>query len=255
MKRGQYIGVTGFMTSEEVKDVMSVIPKDTDILFMVGVLTSFKRIDTGENNWPNSFPEPKKIRSIFPADERALNLIHYSCGHTSRFLDEEVDRIVEEFGGPNLDGFQFNQEHWPSTSRLSRIKNSYPELRIVLQTGKGFILDDPDSPKALVECFREMYPNGEVDDLILDLSRGLGKPMNVDLILRHVDAIYSADLGIGVTVAGGRDSTNVHEIRPILRNYPVSWDTQHNVRNDDDTLNLDKTKSYTIESYKLGDRT
>lgn len=254
MKKGPYIGITGFMTRKEVEEVMSVIPKDAKRKFMVGVLTSFKRISEGKNNWPNSFPEPKDMGCILTDDKRALNLFHYWYGNTCRFLDEEIERIIEDFGGSNLDGFQFNTKDWPRTSRMTSIRRMFPEMRIVLQAGEEYVTEDLKSPAILVESFKRAYPNGEVDDLILDLSRGLGKPMNVDLILRHVDALYSADLGIGVTVAGGRDSTNIHEVMPILRNYPVSWDTQHNVRNDDDSLNLDKAKAYTIESYKLENR-
>ncbi len=63
MKKKPYVGVTGFMSSQEVIDTMKNINfKKAERLLMVGVLASSKTIRGGANKWPNRYPPLGEIK-------------------------------------------------------------------------------------------------------------------------------------------------------------------------------------------------
>lgn len=253
MKREPYIGITGFMTREEVDEVMRAIPEGSTKKFMVGVLASQKTIAGLPNKWPERYPITRDIARIFSDDERALNLIHYGDGMKHhKGLGKVLISITREYVGPNLHGFQLNMT-WPEAEEIREFKAEYPEMQIVLQAGTRTLKDTDESAERLVNSFKTAFPNGEVDYLILDLSGGLGKELNPDLIMRHIEAIETANLDVGVVLAGGLHGKNSHIVAPILRRFPnTGTDAEGKLRDPiTDNLNMKAAIDYTSTYYRL----
>ncbi|MDO8507607.1 MAG: hypothetical protein Q7S53_03490 [bacterium] len=253
MKREPYIGITGFMTREEVDEVMSAIPEGSTKKFMVGILASQKTIAGLPNKWPERYPITRDIAKITSDDERALNLVHYGDGMKHHEgLGKVLISITREYGGPNLHGFQLNMT-WPEAREITEFKEKYPEMQIVLQAGTRTLKNTDESAEKLVNGFQTAFPNGEVDYLILDLSGGLGKELNPDLIMRHIEAIETANLDVGVVLAGGLYGKNSNIVAPILRRFPnTGTDAEGKLRDPiTDKLNIKEAIDYTSTYYRL----
>ncbi len=255
MRRVPYIGITGFMNRKEVEEVMSVIPEGAVHKFMVGVLASPKTISGAGNKWVGRYPLAEKIGGIFPEDKRAFNLIHYGDGlKSSEGLGKTLISVREQFGGPNMHGYQLNMA-WPKGQEIAEFKEKYPEMQIVLQAGRWALEDSTESALSLMKRFRETYPNGEVDYLILDISGGLGVPLSPSLMVTNLKIMQAAALDVSYTAAGGLHKGNLHLINPIVEICPdISLDAEGALRNPmDDSLIMSEAIGYTKGAYeKLG---
>lgn len=98
MKNYPYIGITGFMSSDEVRLILDTFIKSrpwvrnsfgqtvfrgkNDRILMVGVLASMKTLYGKTNKWPNRYPKIEDIKNIFLCNSKhLLNLIHYGTKH------------------------------------------------------------------------------------------------------------------------------------------------------------------------------
>jgi hypothetical protein len=255
MKRVPYIGITGFMTRQEVDEVMSVIPQNSNHKFMVGVLASPKTISGAGNKWVGRYPFADEIGKIFSGDKRAFNLIHYGDGlKSSEGLGKTLISVREQFGGPNMHGYQLNMA-WPKGKEIAEFKEKYPEMQIVLQAGRWALEDSTDSALAMVRRFREAYPNGEVDYLILDISGGLGVPLSPSLMVTNLKIMQAAALNVSYTAAGGLHKGNLHLVDRVVEICPdISLDAEGALRDPmDDSLIMSEAIGYTKGAYeKLG---
>lgn len=252
MNRAPYIGITGFMSRKEVDEVMSVIPENATHKFMVGVLASPKTIFGDGNKWSGRYPKRGDIAGIFPDNARAFNLIHYGDGlKSSEGLGKTLIMIAEEYGGENLHGFQLNMA-WPDGKEIAEYKERYPEAQIVLQAGRWALEDSTDSALAMVRRFREAYPGGEVDYLILDISGGLGVPLSPSLMVTNLKIMQAAALDVSYTAAGGLHKGNLHLLDPIIEVCPdISIDAEGALRMGPyDQLVIPEAVAYTTGAYK-----
>ncbi len=252
MRHEPYIGITGFMTREEVETVMGAIPSNASRKFMVGVLASPKTIYGNGNKWTGRYPMGNDISGIFTDDPRAFNLIHYGDGlKSSEGLGEALMMIASDIAGPNLHGFQLNMA-WPEAGEIAKFKEKFPEMQIVLQAGRWTLKDSTETALELVKRFRAAYLNGEVDYLILDISGGLGIELFPGLMVKNMKAIKAAALDIGITVAGGLHKGNLDLLDPILEICPdASVDAEGALRmGPDDHLVLSEAIGYTKGAYK-----
>src|SRR3989344_2763546 len=78
MKRAPYIGVTGFMTPQEVRAGLRGFGASSGRKLMVGVLASSETLAGRTGKWRRRYPKIERIHEIFQAHPSALNLIHYS---------------------------------------------------------------------------------------------------------------------------------------------------------------------------------
>lgn len=232
-----YIGVSGFMSADEVHAALDAFPACGRLL-MVGVLVSSKTLGGERNKYPRRYPRIEDVAGIFPDDPRALRLVHYSADLPP---DREVLTRLYEVAGPRCDGFQFNVE-WPYRDDLlalhERAERDGRRLRVVLQARPGNVP-------------AQGYFYDVVTDLLFDGSGGRGVPLDrafVDEGLRRARHQWHAPkLGpVGLGVAGGLSAQTIAGVADLLR-AGVSCDAEGALRDAADgggNIDLDKVRSY-----------
>ncbi len=209
---------------------------------MVGVLASSKTLKGIPNKYPNRYPDPKTFSSIFQADRRALNLIHYATDDRST-LRGQVGKLVE-LGGPYLDGFQFNIP-WPSPSAIHR-----PGLRTILQIGSRALEECANDPQRV--CDKLTYYDPEVTDVLIDASGGRGIPINAETAASYVEAISERIPRLGIGIAGGLSAESLGIIAPLLKRFPqTSIDAEGCLRTAEDHLDIARMTSYLASAISI----
>lgn len=203
-----YIGITGFMSREEVVHVLKTVPVDTGRLIMIGVLASQKTMQGIPNKWPNRYPEALKISDIFPNDPRVLNLIHYNTKEQDTLGYQLL--AITELGGENLNGLQLNMA-WPSPDVIKAFRKVQPAKQIVLQIGGHAFELVNHSPRQLAAKVAEY--ERIIDYVLLDPSGGYGRPLDPERIREYLYTLQAKNLDIGLGTAGGLSPTTIHLIR------------------------------------------
>ena len=222
-----YIGITGFMSADEVKQVIEGVDfKTSGKLLMVGVLASLKTLGGQQNKWPNRYPVFDQIKDIFQDNENCLNLIHYNTKDVSLLLSQMVE--VTAKAGPNFHGFQLNIA-WPDLLVLEGYRHLNPGKVIVLQIGSGAFNQVSNSPTQLAQKVRHYI--GLVDYVLLDPSGGLGQPFSPESIRDYLYELKKFEGQIGIGVAGGLSPSTLHLLQPLLEEYPnISIDAEGKLR-------------------------
>lgn len=242
-----YVGITGFMSQNEIQSVLDSMPKDSNRLLMVGVLASQKTLRGEKNKWPNRYPRVGNIGDIFFRDSRTLNLIHYNTKEPES-LAEQLDEMTR-LGGQNLEGFQLNLA-WPSRDAIIAYHKVCGGKFIVLQVGgKAFEMVN-HSPKELAE--RVSWYEHVVDYVLLDPSGGYGVPFDTNKARIYLEALRGYNLDIGLGVAGGLSPTTLNLVQPLLSDFPdLSWDAEGKLRDEQDNLVIRTSVDYVQMSCRL----
>lgn len=238
-----YIGITGFMTNEEVIDILNLFPISSKRLLMVGVLASWKTLY--ENKASNRYPNIDNIAKIFPSHLLALNLIHYNTKNTENLCEQLV--LLSRLGGKNLHGFQLNMT-WPPTYELYKFRSKYPDHIIVLVI-TAQALNETNSPNVLVSKIEDY--KGLVDYVLLDQSEGYGIPLDTELMQKCID-VLKLNRSMGIVVAGGLSSKTLNLVEPLIKNFPdLSIDAEDRLRDDNDLLNLNLARDYVCRALQM----
>lgn len=242
-----YVGITGFMSQNEIQSVLDSMPKDSNRLLMVGVLASQKTLRGEKNKWPNRYPEVGRISEVFVKDRRALNLIHYNTKEPETLTEQLVE--MTKLGGQNLEGFQLNLA-WPSRDTILAYHKICGGKFIVLQIGgKAFEIVN-HSPKELAE--RVSWYEHVVDYVLLDPSGGYGVPFDTNKARTYLEALRGYNLDMGLGVAGGLSPTTLNLVQPLLSDFPdLSWDAEGKLRDEQDNLVLPTSIEYVQMSCRL----
>src|SRR3989344_4138009 len=185
MRLFPYIGITGFMSKDEVAHILGHVPYNGYRQVMIGILASLKTMQGIQNKWPNRYPTVDKITNIFQPHPRALNLIHYNTKQTET-LDRQLD-VMTMLGGPHLHGFQLNIA-WPPSALLAAYRKQYSKMIVVLQIGEHALALTGHSPHRVAEELALNY-DGLVDAILIDPSGGYGKSLNPSKARDYLDAI------------------------------------------------------------------
>ncbi len=246
-----YIGVTGFMSRDEVAYVLKVFPNDSKRKLMIGVLMNEKTLWGIPNKWLNRYSKPENIAGIFPKDSRALNLIHLHTEERMRLFDQLVK--VSALGGENLHGFQLNM-FWPDAGALERYRERNPSHTLVLQCGRGAldsVQNDPESFARSVSAYK-----GVCDFVLIDPSGVQGKPFIPETMLALLDRLsgnLDGVMGIGVAGGLGMPGETTRLLRPIFDNFPnTSVDAEGKLRDmPNNTLNVERACNFVQEVSRL----
>ncbi len=254
MLQNHYIGITGFMSRSELTAVLDALPDNFGMIdgeqirrLMVGMLVSGKTIQGIPNKWPNRYPAPEALSSIFVRDPRVLNLVHYNTkAETPGIIIDELSRIKDACG-KYFQGFQLNMV-WPKASLIHDWlfnHSSHSNAVIVLQCGSRAMANLKHSPEELAEKLKEY--EGVIDYVLLDPSGGIGIPFDAAFALRCLEAIDQANItGINIGVAGGLSPETIPDLLPpILQQFPtVSIDAEGRLRTAEDHLNVEVASEY-----------
>ena len=254
-----YIGVSGFMSANEVRAALDAFP-DCGRQLMVGVLASSKTLCGLPNKYPRRYPLAADIAGIFVDDPRCLNLVHVATDGDKSTVDGKLIPIEIDLwrgftaGGPLCHGVQFNgatQRLRPEA--LHAFKAMCPTAkRIVLQVGPRW-LDARSAADSFMKSLARYA--GTATDILLDLSGGNGRLINPETARDlAVDArkslahwgVAPGEMAIGI--AGGLCAETLPGIRGLLEEQgPLSIDAEGRLRDDADgggNLDLDKARSY-----------
>ena len=100
-----YIGVTGFMSRDEIEVIQSLFDPEARHKLMVGILASGKTIYGTPNRYPFKYPLVENIPSLLGAIDPsvAFGLIHYNTDNAGelerevRYLLSGMDRSAPQF--------------------------------------------------------------------------------------------------------------------------------------------------------------
>ena len=241
-----YIGITGFMSGDEVRAMLNLMPKNCSRKLMVGVLTDWRTLNgLTPNKWPNRYPAIKEIPGIFTDHPVVLNIAHY---HTRELttLHWQLENLVRSCG-PNLHGLQLNIA-WPHPMLLKLLRAKHPGVDIILQIGDAAFEIIKHSPERLAAKITEEY-DGLIDRVLLDPSGGTGKEFDPAEIAEYLSALKKTRLDFGLNfglgVAGGLSSKNLRHVELLLSKFPdLSIDAEGRLRNPDDHLDLREAGEY-----------
>lgn len=247
-KIGPYIGVTGFMSKDEVNEALKIVP-DSGYYLMVGVLMSSKTLGGRTNKWPNRYPKKESISNIFINSQKTLNLIHYSTDQPEMLCQQLM--TITKLAGPHLDGFQLNMA-WPPHSELRMYYEAHPEKILILQIGNKALLEIES-----LERFRELleFYQPMISGVLIDESGGTGKLLDINRATYYLQAASEViDLQLGV--AGGLHAKTLDCITPLAEKFPgLSIDAEGGLRTPqpEDRLCIKKMVGYIQEAYLLLD--
>jgi len=244
-----YIGVTGFMSHDEVQSVLEVVPQDASHKLMVGVLASWKTVSGRGNKHPGRYPTMDDIGHVFVDDPRTVNLIHYATDDVHTLLEQTEQ--LERYTGPHHAGYQLNI-CWPEPGIVS--KSLRTDHRVVLQIGGHALAQMNNNPPTLAAAL-DAY-DGLITDLLIDPSGGNGRPFDPVLAGELLSAISQRHPKLGLGVAGGLSAQTLRLVEPLVRLFPnLSIDAEGKLRNpSDDSLNVVAARQYVAAAYKLFDR-
>lgn len=250
-----YVGITGFMSRDEVEHCLNYLPTDTNRLLMVGVLASQKTIHGERNSQPKRYPRKEHYSKIFVEDPRVLNLIHFGTNNPQ--YPELYDDLMRcaEYAGPNIDGFQINAV-WPDAIALDKVKKQLPKARFVLQVSPHLIGYSSMQTMQLVITFNRLY-KAIADDILIDFSRGQGIQLPTDVFLKYARAFdHDEHPRFGLTGAGGLAEHNVVKvISPIAKEFTyMSVDAENGLRDETEfggDLCLDRAGLYLERAFGI----
>lgn len=225
----QYIGITGFTAAEEVAAALRALPPGRRRL-MVGVLVSDRTLEgLPEEGGPRRHPAVENLETLFPADPRAFNTVHFHT-RTPERLAVQAERVIAA-AGPRLHALQINLERAPPEA-LRALRASHPGLHLILPL------------RETVSRFAEVYA-GLVDIVLFDWSAGRGvlfDPAEARAALEEIEAKMP---GVALAVAGGLGPDTTDHVRPLLERFPdLSFDAESRLRDADDRLDLAKVGEY-----------
>lgn len=205
MLKPRYIGVTGFMTPQEVRAGLQVLERAVPASprkLMVGVLVSSKTLAGNTNKYPNRYPKVERIGEIFQAHPLALNLVHYNTDDPETLAEQLV--AITKLSGEHLHGFQLNVV-WPTMRELERFQEATEwKQRLVLQVGGRAMAKCNNSPKEIADTIGRYAGSVRmVDDILIDPSGGKGEPFDPEKALNILREVRSRGYVVNFGIAGG----------------------------------------------------
>ncbi len=225
-----YIGITDFMTPEQVQRMLGVFKKhlapNQKRRLHVGVMMSYKTLHGLETKWTKAFPRKETIAQIFSSRE-TMNCLHYADYDAVDVPHSLAGAIA--FGGEGINALQLDMI-WPSPRAVeSAVASSGKSLEVILQIGRNALLEVDNDPKKVVE--RLLDYKDVIHYVLLDKSMGQGVGMDAVGLIPFARAIQEAFPELGIAVAGGLGPESVGLAEPIVREFPnVSIDAQGKLR-------------------------
>ena len=249
-----YIGITDFMTFEQVQRMLTVFksnlePKQNRRLH-VGVMMSYKTLHNLETKWTQAFPPKETISEIFGSDE-TMNCLHYA-DYDAIDVYQSLTQAID-FGGSGINTLQLDMV-WPNPDHIAyAVHTSGKQLEVILQVGKNAIDQANDNPQEIVRRLRSY--EGIIQHVLLDKSMARGLGMDAIGFIPFVHAIKEAFPELGIVAAGGLGPESMELVEPLYREFPdISIDAQGRLRpsgNALDPIDWNMAEGYLIKALQL----
>jgi phosphoribosylanthranilate isomerase len=242
MKNNQpYIGLTDIAKLSQITTLLKALPVESNRRLHVGIMTSYKHQRGLPTKWAGIWPTPTERAALFIDDPRVYNVVHYA--DYDELAPTTIGDLVAAIddSGDNVDAIQLDML-WPSVNLVRQLKRQCPGIDIILQCSSKAMRADPDYINKLNEY------QTFVDYVLIDHGMGLGIGMDVEAILKTLDALSPTYTDDRLAVAGGLGPATAHVLRDIFEKYPnISCDAQSKLRsshNAMDPLQISYAKRY-----------
>lgn len=249
-----YIGITDFMTFEQVLHMRRVLKSNIKSgqqrRLHVGVMMSRKTLNGLETKWTDAFPPKETIEHIFSRDD-VMNCLHYADYKSVDVWQNLLMAI--SWGGVGINALQLDMV-WPDPGQIERaVVSSQKHLEVILQVGQDAIDQAHNNPQEVVQRLRDY--RGIIEYVLLDKSMGRGVGMDARGLIPFVHAIKEALPTISIAVAGGLGPNSVKLVEPLIEQFPdISIDAQSKLRPSGDALDpidWSMAEEYLIKALEL----
>lgn len=250
-----YIGITDFMTFEQVAKMLAVFnahrPQGSQRLLHVGVMMSYKTLHDIETKWSKAFPAKEAIADIFGSDD-VYNCLHYADYDHNKDLGNTLARAIS-YGGIGINAMQLDMP-WPDPGQIAHgVHTSRKNIEVILQVGKNAIEEANDDPREVVRRLEDY--DGVIHRVLLDKSMGRGLGMDAAALLPFARAIKERFPSLGLVAAGGLGPQSIDLVEPLVAEFPdISIDAQGKLRpsgNALDPIDWDMAGEYLIKALGL----
>jgi len=250
-----YIGITDFMTFEQVRKMLAVfkthLRQGSQRLLHVGVMMSYKTLHGIETKWSKAFPAKEAIVDIFTSDD-VYNCLHYADYDHNSDLGNTLARAISH-GGIGINAMQLDMI-WPDPGQVAHgVHTSRRHIEVILQVGKNAIEEANDDPRVVVQRLEDY--EGVIHRVLLDKSMGRGLGMDATALLPFARAIKERFPDLGLTVAGGLGPNTMYLVEPLVSEFPdLSIDAQGKLRpsgNALDPVDWDMAGEYLAKALAL----
>lgn len=262
MTRKPYVGVAGFMTTNEIMAAIETVPERSSHVLAIGILTSAKTLRGDTNKYPNRYPKAADIEGIVRGvreqfnDERVEIHLHYAV-ESATTMCAELEVVQKLLTSVDFDGVQVNlAPHMIEDADFSPLytaRNNEDIDRVIVQIrppreGEPFV----DLIGAAVDAAGWQC----VSDILLDCSGGRGAPLDLIWSSMMIHSFRVArgtgrnDVGIGV--AGGLGPTKLFPVYGLLCNHgPLNFDCESGVRDHRDQMSIPVLQAYLREAWEM----
>ncbi len=250
-----YIGITDFMNRSQTIEMLHCFNAASRLnnshKLMVGVMMSYKTLNGLDTKWTKAFPTNEQVSDIFVQNSLAFNTLHYA-DYTNTDVCKSLVRAIS-CGGVNIDALQLDMV-WPEPSDVfMAVHGSRKCISVILQIGTNAMAEVNDSPQEVIKRLEDYVD--VVDGVLFDKSLGQGKPMDAEVLLPYVEAVYEHLPKMRVAVAGGLGAFTMNVAGPLISRFPdISIDAQGRLRpsgNALDPIDWGLAKKYLQEAKKL----
>lgn len=246
-----FIGITGITQEEEMESLAHTWgnPDDKKHALQLGLAVANYDIPASPVRYV------KDARALTSLSRSAAERELVAAIHYNPQTDETcIPDLLERLRGPYHDGacrvVQVNT-YKPNRHVLGAVREKYPEMNIISQFGPNVLANCPRTIAGIVGGYR-----GEIDAVLLDVSRGQGKDMDVKKCADIVRAVRDIAPETGAVLAGGFSKDNVRErvgyFKDTFRDGEFSIDAEGKLRDADDKLRLSDSQEYlrrALESF------
>lgn len=202
----EYIGITGFRSIEEVKQLNEHVSRLPVGYFMFGITSSNKRLADPTSQGGTS-PRLLDINSLVREIRGNLPMIHYFSSNSQEQL---ADEVVALFDYCRLDtthvGLQINAL-WPLPQQIENMRKAFePQFKITMQLPQAALTANNDQ---IIKRLREYQ--GLIQYVLIDPSGGQGIDFSAVRASELMQGVFDQFQSITPGVAGGFSDTNVKE--------------------------------------------
>lgn len=248
----RYIGITGITQKSEIDALIPYLHKDYAI--MVGILVSYKILE-GENNNKVRYVKKENLTELckYAKEKGFFTVIHYNS--RNRMCHGEISKILKNHSiEDQIDGIQLNVNNPPLTL-FSMLKMEYPSIKLIFSVNRSIITDNKNNILADADlegkfmCLFKGLMSESIDYVLIDLSGGRGKTIDVIFASKLALMILQMNYKIEIGFAGGLSDEN---LIPILLNLETeigqsdffSIDAESKLRDESDQLDIKKLITY-----------
>lgn len=260
MKAKQYVGITGPVNVQETKEIFRQFSEadyslESPHIPMLGFLVSYKTLN-GQVIQNRRYPPVNSLPKLLKATNRqVLTMIHYNSKEIDT-LSNQVAEIFERIYDNGLcRAIQLNIA-WPDINQVSRIKEQYPDMQIVLQLSHKAM--NGKTPNQIAKRVRDY--GDLISYVLIDPSGGRGIPFDLDSSVTIYSELKNQCPDLIIGFAGGFTGENVTpRLREIIKRVgddKFCIDVEGGLRDKitstygDDLLNIKKVRKY-LQSSSL----